>query len=506
MKKLQEAIYLNQVDLNDLFCSRDKRGFGFVSLSDFEKVLRLAPITLTQNELEEIKSSILKDSNNNINYKELQLSLSRPPSQKPSTSSDSFINEKIACALNEFLMQVPSNLLTFDDFRKIMRKTWLTIPLQDLRKVWEVLPHDKFILASWAKKHSVPVETFEITQVESETKETLPKILSLLKEIAIFYGNSFLLAALKVKDWVTQEEFRKLLQKFRVSFHQQDFDEFRIWAVEKGLMKDLKVNTGILSLYFVGVDFVEKQNFSSDRPVVDQVLQRTFFEIIREKLMNLKKCLQPFIQNDYVEEIRLREVLKVLVPSLTNENVSLFLNSLRFSLQPSFSSPFRQINVPEFLNLFDPNQEISIPPNEKPLKNDLPRTFESFSTVQETFKVHPRDYLWEKQIISQVFAVSQPLLCNFRIYDWNHSGALTLETFHFVLVKSLNWLDNEKINFLVDLALRECGSIDDSRTLMMRGKDFEEFRESISKAWFPDGEQFNISYVYFLVVLERLKL
>jgi len=126
--------------------------------------------------------------------------------------------------------------------------------------------------------------------------------------------------------------------------------------------------------------------------------------------------------------------------------------------------------------------------------------------IQETFKVKPRGYLWERELIEKVFEVKEPLLANFRLNDWNQSGAMTLETFHYTLGKSLPWLSDEEIYFLVELGLRESGSIDERRTQLSREQP-ERFRMkgSISNAWFPDGEQYNVSYLYFLVVLERLR-
>ena len=516
MKKLQEAIYFKRVDLNELFWSTDKRGIGFINLSEFERVLKLAPITWNPGDIDEIKSLVEKDANNSINYRELQTQMSKTKNNIPNRSNqnkeEEWVFEKVACALNEFLIQIPSTTITFDDFRMIIRKSWLTIPIKQLREIWDVLPHDKFTLVAWAKDHGVPITSFNLPDIQNQDqKESLPIIMTRLKEISLTYGNSLLLSALKAKDWMTKDEFLKLLDKFRVSRNSFEFDEFRLWAVEKGLMRgsagELKTNSSMLSLYFTGVDYVQKQTFSGDTPIMTQVIQSAFTSIVKEKLINIKHCLEPFSQNDYVEEIRLREILKALLPNLTNENISLIINSLRFNLPATSLLPFRQVNLPEFFSIFDPDSEINIPPTEKPVVEAvITRKDEVSVLVQESFKVKPRDYSWEQGLISQVFQVSDALLCNFRINDWNRSGALTLETFHYTLVKSLTWLDTEQINFLIDLAIRECGSIDEARTAKAKYYPESVPPESISRALFPNGEQFNISYVYFLIVLEKLKL
>lgn len=511
MKKIQEAIYFNRLDLNELFWAKDKRGLGYISLKDFVQGLKLAPITWNAGDLDEIVENVPKDPSNNVYYKDFQKTLNRSYAhstiQQP--KQEAWEYEKVACALNEYLMDVPHTIITFDDFRIIIRKTWLNIPIQKLHEIWDVLPHDKYTLIQWAKQHCVPINSFSIPQA-TEALETLPKLVVRLKEIALIYGNKLLIDGLKSKDWLSKEEFLRLLDKFRVPKDQTELDEFREWAINKGVMKavgkDLFCNGHVLSLYFTGIDFVEPQNFQSDQPIMFQVVQNMLISIVREKLLTIRKCLEPFSNKDYVEEIRLREVLKVILPSLTNENISLFINSLQLTLPPSITIPFRQINIPEFLNLFDPNYEIVIPVLEKPAEtvNEGIRNSENY-WIQETFKVRPRDYSWEKQVLRRVFEVKEPLLCNFRLNDWNHSGAMTLETFHYTLGKSLQWLNDEEIYFLVDLAVRECGSIDETRTLMAREQpDRFRVQGSISNAWFPNGEQFNVSYLYFLVVIEKL--
>lgn len=511
MKKIQEAIYFNRLDLNELFWAKDKRGLGYISLKDFVQGLKLAPITWNTGDLDEIVEKVPKDPSNNVYYKDFQKSLNSAYAQSAiqQPKQETWEYEKVACALNEYLIQVPHTNITFDDFRIMIRKTWLNIPIQKLHQIWDVIPHDKFTLIQWAKQHSVPVNSFNIPEA-IEALEALPKLVTRLKEIALVYGNRLLIEGLKSKDWLNKEEFLRILDKFRIPKDQSELDEFREWAIKKGIMKavgsELFYNGHVLSLYFTGVDFVEQQKYEADIPIMYQVVQSMLISIIREKLLAIRKCLEPFTNKDYVEEIRLREVLKIILPSLTNENISLFINSLRLTLPPSSTIPFRQINIPEFLNLFDPNNEVTIPMLEKPaeIMNETIRNPENLF-IQETFRVRPRDYSWEKQLLRRVFEVKEPLLCNFRLNDWNQSGAMTLETFHYTLGKSLQWLNDEEIYFLVDLAVRECGSIDETRTLLAREQpDRFRVKGSISNAWYPDGEQFNISYLYFLVVIEKL--
>ena len=106
--------------------------------------------------------------------------------------------------------------------------------------------------------------------------------------------------------------------------------------------------------------------------------------------------------------------------------------------------------------------------------------------------------------MSNVFKVHKPLLANLRINDYNSQGFLTLEMFHYTLKKSLEWLSNEEINFLINFAIRECGCIDTARTETTKN-NLENYRnsESISAVWFPEGEQYNISYLYFILVLSK---
>lgn len=274
---------------------------------------------------------------------------------------------------------------------------------------------------------------------------------------------------------------------------------------------ELGFNSNMLCSYFFGVDFIQKEVFEPDTPVFTQVISKTFSSIMLERLQSLKKCFLPYSNNDYIEEIRLREVLKSSIPSLTNENISLIINSLSFTIPASKDIPFRQIKISEFMSIFD-NSDFSVIKIENPIKvpnvniipsNPIVNT--ETSPICETFIVKPRDYNWEKRVISKVYRVHGPLLANFRLSDFNKSGSLTLEVFHYTLRKSMEWLSDEEIYFLVDLGIREAGCIDTKRTEDVL-KNYSQYSESksISYAWFPSGEQYNISYTYFVLVLEKL--
>ena len=211
MRKIQEAVYFNRLDLNELFWAKDKRGLGYLSLQDFIQGLKLAPITWNPGDLDEIASNVPKDPSNNVYYKEFQKTLSKSHIQstieKP--KQESWVYEKVACALNEYLSQVPHNILSFDDFRIIIRKTWLNIPIQQLHEIWDVLPHDKYTLIGWAKSHCVPIKSFNIPEV-SNGMESLPILVVRMKEIALIYGNKVLLEGLKSKEWLSKEDFLRI--------------------------------------------------------------------------------------------------------------------------------------------------------------------------------------------------------------------------------------------------------------------------------------------------------
>lgn len=509
MKKIQEAIYFKRVDFNDLFYPQDRRLTGSVSPSVFLSGLRRARVTLNDGEIAEIIEAAPKDPQGNIFYKDYQRTLSRLELSKAIHKNEvsSFTIEKVACAVCEFINEVRNPMLTIEDLRFLIRKTWLQVPPDELRQVWDLIPHDKISLSAWAKQNSVPVPSFIIPK-RVESQPSHPSILKKLREIAVTYGNQMLIQAFTAKEVLFMEDLVKLLEKFRVVTGREEFDEFRQWAIDNEIMKKygnvLGFSSQAISQYFAGLVTVEKQYFESDLPVLNQILAKVIRGFVSDKLLALKKCLIPFVNRDYIEEIRLREVFTSVIPEFTNENISLIVNSLKFTIAPFNEVPFRQINIPELISLFD-NSDFSILPSavQVPLPPPLPSP--ATSTISESFLVKPRDYTWEKSIISKVFQVSQPLLANFRINDYNQSGALTLEVFHYALKKSLGWLGDEEIFFIVGLALRECGCIDEQRSFNMK-KDLRSYHEgqSISAAWFPEGDQYNISYIYFFVVLEKL--
>ena len=511
MNKLQEAIYFKRVDFSDLFYPQDRRLTGIVSKDAFSNGIKRTRIVLNAQEINEIILAAPKDPQDNIYYKDFQRQLARKELTRTMHKQEinSYTMEKIACAVNEYINKINTQLLTFNDLQRIVRSTWLNISPDELRHAWDILPHDKLSLEKWAKQTSVSVDSFKIPEI-SKRKEEVPRIMSKLKEIALVYGSSMLIQCFRAKQILYKDDLLSLLEKFRVLNSVEEFNELREWGIDKEIVKrygnELAFDSETLCQYFIDLDFVEKQTFEYGKPVLDQLVSKTINNIILDKLQSLKKCLKSFTNRDYIEEIRLREVLKSVFPEFTNENISLLINSLRFTILPNREIPFRQINLPEFMSLFD-NSEVLIQANSITAAKALPSSnkIETFPSISETFLIKPRDYSWEKALISKVYEVYKPLLANFRLSDTSNIGALTLEAFHFVLKKSLEWLNNEEIYFLVELGIRECGSIDVTRTENIQ-KDLKKYQESetISAAWYPEGDQYSISYMYFIVVLEKL--
>lgn len=452
---------------------------------------------------EQKKNSLQRDLQRTMAWQQPNRSVRR-------TEVSNYAIEKVASAVNMYIREFNGMFLTFDDLKAMIRKTWLEISPIELRDVWEIIPHSKASLIEWAKEFSVPVDSFNIPQTESRKAE-MPIIMVKLKEVAINYGNKFLIQTLKSRQLLYKEELLQLFERFQITNYKEDFDEFRSWAIYNSVMKrygaELAIETEALCPYFQGVDFVEKQDFSPHEPVISQLISRTLTSLATQNFQQLKKSLLQYSHNDYIEEIHLRETFKYSLPSITNENLSLFINSLKLTIPASLQVPFRQINLPEFFSLFD-NSPVTVlsRPNTKEKEDDKKINDDKKQYwICENFCVKYRDYNWEKDLIRKTFDVSVPLLANFRINDYNKSGALTLEVFHYTLKKSLPWMSDEEIFFLVDLGIRESGSIDERRTSDIK-LDIESYKvsQTISAAWFPTGEQYNISYLYFIIVLERL--
>ena len=509
MNKLQEAVYFKRIDFSDLFYPQDRRLTGAVSKPIFSSGLKRARVTLNDLEISEILEKAPTDPQGNILYKDFQRSLARQELVRSiyKRELDSFAVEKVASAVSQYISDFPGISMKIEDLHAMLRMTWLDISPDELRQVWDLVPHDRNSLAAWAKQHALPVGSFQIPRIQ-ESKPAYPQILAKLREIAVVYGNTLLIQSFNAKEVLFREDLLKLLERFRVVTSREEFDEFREWAINHEIMKrygsELGFNSRAISQYFEGLEVVEQQFYERDVSVLQQVVSKTVRNFVRDKLYALKKCLQPFMSHNHIEEIRLREVLRSVIPTLTNENISLIINSLKFTIPANSAFPFRQINITEFIALFD-NSEFSILPTAVEVPLPLAAALPASHSISESFLVKPRDYNWEKTLISRVCEVHQPLLANMRINDYNSSGGVSLEVFHYTLRKSLEWLTDEEVFFLTELGIRECGCIDVQRTEDIR-RNINKHRESetISAAWYPDGEQYNISYIYFFVVLERL--
>ena len=111
----------------------------------------------------------------------------------------------------------------------------------------------------------------------------------------MIYGNKFLTQAIKSKEVLFRLDLLSLLEKFRISYTREEFDEFREWAIDNEIMKrqnnDLGMVSELLCEYFLGIDSAETDVYHSEAPVLDQLLEKTLQSMVLDKLQAIKKCL-----------------------------------------------------------------------------------------------------------------------------------------------------------------------------------------------------------------------
>lgn len=117
---------------------------------------------------------------------------------------------------------------------------------------------------------------------------------------------------------------------------------------------ELGMDSQMLLAYFYDIEVSAANNDPlTENSFLSQALKKALNEIVTERLFSLRQALEAGASNNYIEEIRLREVLAYSLPSLSNENISLIVNSLKYSLLPSMENPFKRIYIPEFIGLLN---------------------------------------------------------------------------------------------------------------------------------------------------------
>ena len=137
MNKLQEAVYFKRIDFNDALYTADRRLTGAVDFNVFANALKNSRITLSTKEIQEILQAAPKDAQGKILYKDFQRQLARKELVRSIHNQEvsSFITEKIATAVNEFIKDFSGMILNINDFFSIIRKSWIVVSPDEIRQV-----------------------------------------------------------------------------------------------------------------------------------------------------------------------------------------------------------------------------------------------------------------------------------------------------------------------------------------------------------------------------------
>ncbi|CAG9318745.1 unnamed protein product [Blepharisma stoltei] len=512
MEKLRESVYFRRTDLVDECYKYDKGGTGNVTREQFTQALKLSRLKFSEKEIQEIALLAPKDPAGKIKYRDFQKTMqSQQNNRNPEIYSEESYPDKVkvAHALKDQIELVTEPEVSEAMFVSFIRRTWIRIEPHRLREIWSQIPHRTSELKKWVERYVLNDLPDAVLPPDNSTNiANLPIILTKLRNIATLYGVDIVMQSVKAKSVLFREDLWEIVRKFKLGATNEEFDKFREWAIQQGLMKLYDIELGMdstgLAEYFSDIEVLSTQeDLQGNSPALTQILKKAVGEMITERLLNVKRALEANGDNHYIEEIRLREVLAYSLPQLSNENISLIINSLKYTILPSYENPFRRIYIPELMSLINGSDyELSFKKKEETkidIEEQKPIDFGNFV-------VKPKDWNWEIGVLRKIYCRYRELIANLKIADWEKKGFLTLEQFHWALKVSMDWLTDEEIFFLVGYAIREAGCLDEKRTGDAR-RDLYEYQTTsvtISRAMFPEGEQYNISYLYFMVSIERL--
>ena len=412
---------------------------------------------------------------------------------------------KIANSLVYQLQETQLKQVDFDCFLKLLHNSWVDIDLDTAKKVYTKVPHKTDRLLIWCKKFSnKKIQSAMLVPYLKSALESYPMFLTRLREVASNYGKNTLLVALQSKVLLYRQDLLDLAQKLGGNL--EEVEEFRKWSAENGLTKkqgvSIAVESSKLMKYLEDIEFSPPESSNSSP---QKVIQNFLSSVVSDKLLQTKRNLLMHSRNEFVDELRFREVLNWSMPSLSYSEVTSIINSLSYKLPPDSSVPFTQIYIPEFISLFSKKSFTINIEQKQPQPSTHPQ--EPEEPVVEEF-ILPKDRVWELQVLKKLNYRSKELLANFRIADSEKCGSLTLEQFHWVVFTSCPWLSKAEVFYLCDLAVREAGVVDEKATLKVKENltEYTERAKTISRALFPDGRQFRVSYLYFLVVVEKICL
>lgn len=521
LEKLKAMIHLESLDMVKLLGRYDTKLSGTVTQQSFLNVMRASG--LTDKEAYDVIQSASRTGVGDIYYRELALKLEKEPLKRSrvrlqEASNIEALRVKAANLLaREYLPPGQIDQVTFDN---MLRRGGM--PEDERISVWASLvkPITSTELAPWIQRYS---SKYFMTPQEMQGLSThpvrFPEVLVRLRADVRSIGLLNVAGIFYTQPSFTQEQMREILLKLRLVKSPDEFSRFMEWCINERIVTSVRSELVVICERLLDCvkdcDISEETASTGERSRLDTALDRIYREVLGDKLSQFRKAVEVCSVDQYVDEYNLRHVIAGVFPVLQANEVSLLLSSIPHVLPPEISEPHRRFYV---LDVYDLIAQAQIPRG--PLKLP-PEAFVAKSPAEDVkdAEVPPaplpisqvclerRDWQWEAAIIKKLGGVDlSALLRNFSNIEVEGTGQLSLERFHWVLVKSLPFMSQDEIFFIVHFAVQLHGKPNSMRTQAAQAQlgDFLAASHTISARLFPDGTQYDISYGIFLLEIEKL--
>jgi len=558
--KLHLEVYSKKVDLMPLFARFDRQKTGLISQKDFLDAVRVVGLQLSDKEIYDIVRCAELDVKGDIYYRNLLRAMERTQPDLPEstltpanvTADQAMFRRKIQSDLargvlafykgnsyvgfNRFLI---NGVFTESSFMEFVGQN-TRLESAEMKNLWTFLPSmlSPQVLVKWAQSY----EAQEGFKTISEPKGPVrvpppPAILSRIRNVVQSHGEDYVKTALSTFTYLRLIDLQEVLVQLDVCKAQAEFEEFRLWGVNEGV-----IHLVAQELAFEGARFApfidgyggEGQLVAGEKSQLGNVVEMALRDMLSAQLTTLKRLLVSETGTDAVTEKHIRRVMQAYTPSLTPHNMSLLLNSLTLVDPPVRGRPFRNFSATEIITalsnweavqlgaipLFpdlNPQQQMvkpatmpaPAPPSTEPA---LVQVHQRQGTVGQPALLAQRGAEWEQALYTKLKAAlspsnrfsMDPLLAAFHKVDQDHRKVLSLDRFHWTLKQVLPFLSDAELYHLLQVALDVAGTVDERKTAEVRKglADYLETSKTINRVLFPDGSQYVVSYTFFTVHLE----
>lgn len=560
--KLHMEVYRKTVDLLPLLARFDRQKIGLISQKDFVEAVRVVGLQLSDKEIYDIVRSAEVDAKGDIYYRNLIRSMERTQPDLPDTSTSpatatadqalyhrktrsdlahgvlSFHRANSYVGFNRFLI---NGVFTESSFLEFVSQT-TRLDSNEIRELWTAMPSmlSPQVFLKWAQSFDSQqgLKTISVSQ-PVKTAPPPPAILSRLRNTVQTHGDDYVKAALCTYTYLRLNELQEIFGQLDACKTQKEFEEFRLWGVNEGVIKLVGGELAFEGSRFVGLieGFAgEGRLIPGNKSQLGNVVETALRDMLSAQLASLKRLLVSETGSDSVTEKHIRRIMQLHTPSLTPQNVSLLLNAMTLVDPPVHGRPFRNFSATEVLNVLSNWESVelgSIPPFP-----GIPSLQDKLKTVQLTNQssgvsvgpvpvvavdqqqwtigqpalIPPHGPDWEQSLYTKLHSALspsgslslQPLHSAFHKVDQEHLNVLSLDRFHWVLKHVFPFLSDGEVYHLVQVALETAGSVNERKTADIRKNlgDYLENVKTINRVLFPDGSQYVISYTFFCMHLE----